>query len=70
MCPYFKLFWYVFSRIRLEYREILRISPYSVRMQGNTDQINSKYGHLLRNTDCSEQDGIIIDFVRSIFIKN
>ena len=31
-------FWSVFSRIRTEYREILRIFPYSVRMQENTDQ--------------------------------
>ena len=28
----------VFSRIRTEYGEILRISPYSVRMRENTDQ--------------------------------
>ena len=27
-----------FSRIRTEYGEILRISPYSVRMRENTDQ--------------------------------
>ena len=32
------LFWSVFSRIRTEYGEILRISPYSVRMWENTDQ--------------------------------
>ena len=31
-------FWSVFSLIRTEYREILRISPYSVRMRENTDQ--------------------------------
>ena len=31
-------FWSVFSRIRTEYGEILRISPYSVRMRENTDQ--------------------------------
>ena len=31
-------FWSVFSRIRTEYGEILRISPYSVRMRKNTDQ--------------------------------
>ena len=31
-------FWSLFSRIRTEYREILCISPYSVRMQENTDQ--------------------------------
>ena len=32
------VFWFVFSRIRTEYREILRISAYSVRMRENTDQ--------------------------------
>ena len=30
--------WSVFSHIRTEYGEILRISPYSVRMRENTDQ--------------------------------
>ena len=33
-------FWSVFSRIRTEYGEILRISLYSVRMRENTDQKN------------------------------
>ena len=39
------------SRVRTEYRELLRIlciSPYSVRMWKNTDQKNSEYGHFLR----------------------
>ena len=31
-------FWSVFSRISTEYGEILRISPYSVRMPENTNQ--------------------------------
>ena len=31
-------FWSVFSRIRTEYRDFLRISPYLVRMRENTDQ--------------------------------
>ena len=31
-------FWSVFFRIRTEYGEILRISPYSVWMRENTDQ--------------------------------
>ena len=44
-CPYLELFWSVFSRIRTEYREILRISAYSVWMRENTDQNNSEYGH-------------------------
>ena len=44
-CPYSELFWSVFFRIWAEYGEILRISPYSVRMRENTDQNNSEYGH-------------------------
>ena len=47
MCPYSELFWSVFSRIRTENGEILRISPYSVRIRENTDQNNSEYGHFL-----------------------
>ena len=42
--PYSELFWSAFSRIRTEYGQILRISPYSVRMRENTDQKNSEYG--------------------------
>ena len=41
-CPYSEFFWSVFSRIRIEYGEILRISPYSVWMRENTDQKNSE----------------------------
>ena len=37
--------WSVFSRIWTEYWDILRISPYSVRMRENTGQKNSQYGH-------------------------
>ena len=48
-CPYLELFWFVFPRIRTEYEEILRISPYSVRMQENTDENNSEYRHFLRS---------------------
>ena len=44
-CPYSELFWSAFSRIRTEYGEILRISPYSVQMRENADQNNSEYGH-------------------------
>ena len=40
-CPYSELFWSVFFHIRIEYREILHISPYSVRMPENTNQNNS-----------------------------
>ena len=40
-----KFFWSVVSRILTGYGEILRISPYSVQVQENTDQKSSKYGH-------------------------
>ena len=33
-CPYSEFFWSVFSHIRSEYGEILRISSYTVRMRG------------------------------------
>ena len=46
MCPYLELFYSVFSVIWTEYRKILPISPYSVRMWGITDRDNSQYGHL------------------------
>ena len=39
-------FWSVFSRIRTEYGEVLRISPYSVRMRENANHTR-KY----QNTD-------------------
>ena len=56
-CPYSELFWSVFSRIRTEYGEILRISPYSVRMRENTDQNNSECGHFSRRSiGLSSQD--------------
>ena len=42
MGPYSELFWSVFSRIRIEYGEIL---PHSVRMRENTEQENSELGH-------------------------
>ena len=47
-CLYSELFWTVFFGIRTEYGEILRISPYLVRMRANKDQNNSKYGYFLR----------------------
>ena len=46
-CSYSELFWSALSRIRTEYREILRISPYSVQMRENADHNNSDYGHYL-----------------------
>ena len=46
-CPYSELFWSMFSPIRTEWGEIIRIFPYSVSMRENTDQNNSEYGHFL-----------------------
>ena len=48
-CPYPELFWFVFSRIRTEYRELLCISPYSFQILEKTDRNNSEYGHFSRN---------------------
>ena len=48
-CPFLELFWSLFSRIRFEYKVILRISSYSVQMRENTDQENSEYEHFLRS---------------------
>ena len=48
-CPYWELFWSVFSRIRTEYGEIRSISLYSVQMRENTDQNNSEKGHFSRS---------------------
>ena len=47
--PYSELLWSAFSRIRTEYGEILRISPYLARMPENADQNNSEYGHFSRS---------------------
>ena len=46
-CPYSELFWSTFSRIRIDYGEILRMSQYSIQMRENGDQNNFKYGHFL-----------------------
>ena len=48
-CLYLEFYLSAFSSIPSEYKEILRISPYSVQMQENTDQKNSEYGHFLRS---------------------
>ena len=45
----FGVFWSVISRIGTKYGDILRISPYSVRMRENKKQNNSEYGHFLRS---------------------
>ena len=49
-CSYSEFFWSVFSDNRTEYSKILRISPYSIRMQENKDQKKCKYGHFLHSS--------------------
>ena len=57
-CPYSELFWSAFSRIWTEYGEMLRISPYSVRMGENagkmrtriTPNIDTLYVVIVKNT--------------------
>ena len=44
-CLYSEFFWSVFPRIWTEFRQVFRISSYSVRMREITDQKNSEYGH-------------------------
>ena len=53
-CPCSELFWPAFFRIRTECGEILRMSPYSVRMRENADYNNSEYGHSLRSDEGSD----------------
>ena len=48
-CRYSEVFWSAFSRIWTEYLEIAPFSPYSVKMQENTDQKNFKYRHFSRS---------------------
>ena len=54
-CRYSGLFWSAFSRIWTDYGEILRMSPYSIRMRENEDQNNSEYGHFLRSEICENK---------------
>ena len=56
--PYSELFWSAFSRIRTDYGEIRRISPYSVQIRKNADQNNSEYRHF----SCSELNFWFLNF--------
>ena len=46
-------FWSVFSRIRTEYGEILRISPYSVQMPGEYGKIRTRNNSVFGHFSCS-----------------
>ena len=62
-----ELFWSVFSRIRTEYGEILRISPYSFGMRENADRNNYEHGHFSRSTFCIKYDEVYSS--QNIFIN-
>ena len=64
--PYSELFWSTFSCIWTEYGEILRISPYSVRMRENADQNNSEYGYVLHSALYCQ---LIEIFIRKTFVS-
>ena len=68
-CPYSELFWSLFFGIQTKYREILRISPYSVWMSENMDQNNSKYGHFLRSVP-NVVDDIKMDSRQTLMYSN
>ena len=66
-------FWSVFSGIRTEYREILRISPYSVRLRENTDQKKLRIGTLFTQWHFPNkgriQDSTILSLHRKIHVR-
>ena len=68
-CPCQEFFWSIFSRIRIKYGEVLRISPNSVRIRKNTDQKNSEYGHFSRSADVSLIYSNIRQNINNIFKK-
>ena len=45
-------FWSVLSRICTQYGEILRISPYSVRIRESMDQKTPLFRHVSRSVNC------------------
>ena len=68
-CPYLKLFWSPYSRIRTEYDEILRISPYSVlmrkmraRITPNTDSFWELDNSFIPSLSHSHSASCIADF--------
>ena len=63
-------FWTVFFRIRTEYEEIVRITLYSVRMQENTDQKNSEYGHFSRSEKIRRRLWIRSHLPKKLLAKN
>ena len=58
-----------FSTLRTEYGEILRISPYSVRIWKNADQKNSEYGHFLCSVGFRKEDEESVRKFKKCYVK-
>ena len=56
-------FWSIFSCIWTEYGDLVRKSPYSVRIQENTDQKNSVFGHFSRSITLLS-DSLIVPYLK------
>ena len=69
-CPYFEIFWSVFSRIWTEYGEIRSISQYPVRTWENTDQKNSKCEHFLHSDNESAKYILVKTIFRGVLRRN
>ena len=59
---YSEFFWSVFSCIWTEYGEVLRISPYPVRIWENAEQKNPEYGYFSRSVKQIDSDFFCHDF--------
>ena len=53
------IFWSIIFCIRAEWGNLLRKSPYSVRIQENTDQKKSVFGHFSSSTSDNNDDKFI-----------
>ena len=67
-CPYSEFFWVVFSFIRTDYGQMLRISPYLVWMKENTNQKNSDCGHFSSSGHSTIISSLVCHINRS-FVK-
>ena len=56
----FGFFLYVFSRIWTEYGKVQNAFLYSVQIQENMDQKNSKYGHFSRSARFKKELTLVI----------
>ena len=68
-CPYSEFFWSAFSRMRIEYRDLLCKSPYSGRMWEYAKQKNSEYRLEINYDKNNDHDNIYVIIIKTtIFI--